>query len=181
MQYIDEVAIQTLYILVIISIAPGTVANRVVCFVENPNDSEVCHQLFLYLTRCWINSPMMRFVIAVNEFEMLQLAAYPAKAHGFQSVSASLNCSFFHLLFSTPVLWFFRRSIAMILSSFVKNLAFIGESGMKNQKQIPTMNVTRPQMTMKSCHGSKVSDFRCEVPNDTNPLNIWAVPFMRNQ
>lgn len=63
-----------MYILVNISIAPGTVAKTVVYFVEKPNDSKVRHQLSLTLTSYDNYSPMKRFVILVSEFEILQLA-----------------------------------------------------------------------------------------------------------
>lgn len=72
---------------------------------------------------------MIRAFWFVSELGSCAMPAYKKKAHGFQSLSASMNCSFFQVLFSIPLEWFLSRSIATTFSSGVKKRALIGESG----------------------------------------------------
>ena len=64
---------------------PVTIVRRVVCSVEKPK--------FAMMSRWWF----------VSEFGTLLNAENSAKSHVFGSVSASMDCSRFHRLFSTPV------------------------------------------------------------------------------
>jgi hypothetical protein len=74
------------------------------------------------------------------------------------SRTASLTWSHFHTPEATPIWFILKRSIAMSLSSLLRNLAVIGESGMKILETISgfesvipkaTYNITTEKATVK--------------------------------
>ena len=71
------------------------------------------------------------------------------------AVTREAHCSILNDLFSTPA-WLSRmRTIALTRSSGVKNQAFVGESGKKNQKITDMKRVREPVMVTSHCQGSK--------------------------
>ena len=89
------------------------------------------------------------------------------------------HCSPLNVLFSTPA-WFSRtRTTALTRSSGVKNRAFVGESGNKNQKNIEVMRVRVPIMMKSHCQGSRPVVSIAEQPNVTVSTTATAVPLMR--
>jgi hypothetical protein len=86
--------------------------------------------------------------------------------------------------------------MAMMRSSGVRNHAFAGESGKKNQKSTDTIRVIRPKIIMSlhksewgyagnagqdthHCHAMNVVDFMCRTPKAMRPRRIIAAPFIR--
>ena len=71
------------------------------------------------------------------------------------------------------------RTTAFTRSSGVKNQAFVGESGKKNQKSTDMKRVRVPVIVTSHCQGSKAVVRTWRQPKASKPKKTVPTPFMR--
>ena len=98
---------------------------------------------------------------------------------GQDAMTKGSHCSILNVLFSIPA-WLSRmRTTTLTCSSGVKNQAFVGESGKKNQKRTEVKRVRVPVMVTSHCQGSKPVVLMWRQPKASKPKKMMPMPFMR--